>query len=298
MPTASTATLPADELERQMTLAMSLNKLPPLSPLVPHVLALRGNSNAGIADLAKVIASDPMLSARMIGMANSAQFASVHPLLNVHEALMRLGFDQGCELAISVAVSRSLPSAGNFKPARRDLWLHSLGVALCARQFARLMPHDCHPDAAYLAGFLHDIGYLAIMSLWPETARALIAHLTDPARWDEPDFVQAHGFTSHGVVGGELCRLWKLPDEVCLAIWDHDGERDDVSTLAPLDMAIALAHRAVDGVLPLDHEVLWRPGLPLSRLLRVSGLAPAALDGVRAALEAQVGKMTAYAGAI
>ncbi len=298
MPIAFDAAPPTDDLERQMTLAMSLHKLPPLSPLVPRVLALRGNSNAGIADLAKVIASDPMLSARMIGMANSAQFASVHPLLNVHEALMRLGFDQGCELAISVAVSRSLPSAGDFKPARRDLWLHSLGVALCARQFARLMPHDCHPDAAYLAGFLHDIGYLAIMSLWPETARALIAHLTDPARWDEPDFVQTHGFTSHGVVGGELCRLWKLPDEVCLAIWDHDRERDDVSTLAPLDMAIALAHRAVDGVLPLDHEVLWRPGLPLSRLLRVSGLAPAALDGVRAALEAQVGKMTAYAGAI
>lgn len=299
MPIVSAAAAPpTDDLERQMTLAMALNKLPPLSPLVPRVLALRGKSDAGIADLAKVIGSDPMLSARMIGMANSAQFASRHPLLNVSDALMRLGFDHGCELAISVAVSRSLPSAGEFKPARRDLWLHSLGIALCARQFARLMPHDCHPDAAYLAGFLHDIGYLAIMSLWPDTARALIAHLTDPARWDDPGFMHEQGWTAHGVVGGELCRLWRLPDEVCLAIWDHDGERGDVSTLAPLDMAIALAHRAVDGVLPLDHEVLWRPGLPLSSLLRVSGLAPAALDGVRAALEAQVGKMAAYAGAI
>lgn len=298
MPIASAAAPPTDELERQMTLAMSLNTLPPLSPLVPRVLALRGNSAAGIADLAKVIASDPMLSARIIGMANSAKFASVHPLLNVHDALMRLGFDQGCELAISVAMSRSLVSASAFKPARRDLWLHSLGVALCARQFARLMPHDCNPDAAYLAGFLHDIGYLAIMSLWPQAAHALIAHHTDPARWDEPNFVHEQGWSGHGVVGGELCRLWKLPDEVCLAVWHHDGEHGDASALGSLDMAIALAHRAADGVLPLDHEVLWRPALPLSTLLRVSGLAPAALDGVRAALEAQVGKMVAYAGSI
>ena len=298
MPTATAATLPTDDLELQMTLAMGLNKLPPLSPLVPRVLALRGNSGAGIADLAKVIASDPMLSARIIGMANSAQFASLHPLLNVHEALMRLGFDQGCELAISVAMSRSLPSAGEFKPARRDLWLHSLGIALCARQFARLMPHDCDPDAAYLAGFLHDIGYLAILSLWPETARALLAQLTDPARWDDAEFETGGGWPPHGLVGGELCRLWQLPDEVCLAIWDHDGEREDTSTLAPLDMAIALAHRAVDGVLPLDHNVLWRPRLPLLDLLRVSGLAPSSLDSVRAALEDQAGKMAAYAGAI
>ena len=281
-----------------MTLAMSLDRLPPLSPLVPRVLALRGNSAAGIADLAKVIASDPMLSARMIGMANSAQFASVHPLLNVHDALMRLGFDHGCELAISVVMSRSLPSASGFKPARRDLWLHSLGVALCARQFARLMPLECNADAAYLAGFLHDIGYLAIMSLWPDTAHALIAHLTDPARWDDPNFVHEQGWPAHGVVGGELCRLWKLPDEVCLAVWHHDGENADPSVLGSLDMAIALAHRAADGVLPLDHAVLWRPGLPLSTLLRVSGLAPAALDGVRAALEPQVGTMAAYAGSI
>ena len=296
--TASISSPPTDALELQMTLAMALGKLPPLSPMMPRVLALRGNEAAGIADLAKVIASDPVLSARLIGMANSARFASVHPMLNIQDALMRLGFDQACELAISVAVSRSLPALGEFKPARRDLWLHSLGIALCAREFARHIKGDCDPDAAYLAGFLHDIGYLAIISLWPDMARKLIAHLTDPARWDDADFVSQYGWPSHGALGGELCKLWRLPDDLCLAVWDHDGIGSDETTLSPLDAAIALAHRAADGVLPLDHDVLWRPALPLSTLLRVTGLAPAVVDLVREGLESQVEKMAAYAGAI
>ena len=59
---SAAAVPPTDDLERQMTLAMALNKLPPLSPLVPRVLALRGKSDAGIAELAKVIGSDPMLT--------------------------------------------------------------------------------------------------------------------------------------------------------------------------------------------------------------------------------------------
>lgn len=281
-----------------MTLAMALNKLPPLSPLVPKVLALRRDADAGITELAKVISSDPMLCARMIGMANSAQFASVHPVVKIQDALMRLGFVVACDMVVSVAVSRSLPTAAEFKPARRDLWLHSLSVALCAREFARRMPADCDPDVAYLAGFLHDIGYLAIISLWPDMARKMIAYVTDPDRWDHPDFIQEQGWPTHGALGGELCKLWRLPDEICVAVWDHDTIEDVEATVTPLDAAIALAHRAVDGVLPLTHDIWWRPGLSLNTLLKVTGIPASGLDEVRSQIEAQAERMASVADAI
>ncbi len=294
----SQAAPPRDSLELSMTLAMALNKLPPLSPLVPKVLALRRDADAGITELARVISSDPTLSARMIGMANSAQFAGVHPLMRIQDALMRLGFVAACDMVVSVAVSRSLPTLPEFKPARRDLWLHSLAVGLCAREFARKMNADCDPDAAYLAGFLHDIGYLAIISLWPDMARKLIAHVTDPGRWEQPDYAKEQGWPTHGALGGELCKLWRLPDEIWLAIWDHDRLVTDNTTLCGLDAAIALAHRAVDGVLPLSNDVVWRPTHALGTLLDVAGLAPAVLDEVRSQLENQVERMAAVADSI
>jgi HD-like signal output (HDOD) protein len=289
---------PKDGLELSMTLAMALNKLPPLSPLVPKVLALRRDADAGITELARVISSDPTLSARMIGMANSAQFAGVHPLMRIQDALMRLGFVAACDMVVSVAVSRSLPTLPEFKPARRDLWLHSLAVGLCAREFARRMNAECDPDAAYLAGFLHDIGYLAIISLWPDMARKLIAHVTDPDRWDHPDFVREQGWPTHGALGGELCKLWRLPDEIWIAIWDHDKTGTDATMLGTLDGAIALAHRAVDGVLPLKNAVIWRPTHALAPLLDLTGLQPAVLDEVRSQLENQVERMAAVADSI
>ena len=289
---------PTDELELSMTLAMALNRLPPLSPLVPKVLAMRRDPDAGIADLAKVIGSDPMLCARLIGMANAARFAGTQPTVRVQDALMRLGFAAACDVAVSVAVARSLPSAAEFKTACRDLWLHSLGVALCAREFARRMDAECDPDAAYLAGFLHDIGYLAIISLWPDMARQLIAQGTDPRRWEQPDPARAQGWPTHGALGGELCKLWRLPDDIWQTVWTHDSVPEEGTDITPLEAAVALAHLAVDGVLPLKHQLVWRSSRPLDALLAIAELAPEMLDEVRMQIEKQAMRMGAVADSI
>ena len=289
---------PRDALELSMTLAMARNTLPPLSPLVPKVLALKGDPNAGFAELTNVISSDPTLCARLIGMANSAVYGGGRPLVRIHEALMRLGFAASCDMAVSVAVSRALPVAREFRDVRRDLWLHSLGVALCARELAKRATAECDADAAYLAGFLHDIGYLAILALWPETARKLLAHLTAPDFGNEPDYEWLYDSPKHGAVGGELCKLWSLPEEISLAVWDHDGLVEHDESVGVLDAVIALAHRAVDGVLPLKHEIAWRPVMPLSVLLDVTGLKPGAVDMVRSMLEGHVERLAATADSI
>ena len=65
-----------------------------------------------------------------------------------------------------------------------------------------------------------------------------------------------------------------------------------------LDAVIALAHRAVDGVLPLKHEIIWRPTVPLSILLERTGLAPKTLDDVRSMLERQAERLAGAADAI
>jgi HD-like signal output (HDOD) protein len=289
---------PRDALELSMTLAMARNTLPPLSPMVPKVLALKGDKTAGIADLAKVISSDPTLAARLIGMANAACYGGSAPLVRVHDALMRLGFVTACDMAVSVAVSSALPVRHEFRAARRDLWLHSLGVALCARELAKHATVPCNADAAYLAGFLHDIGYLAIIALWPDTARQLLMHLTKPDPGHEPDYEWLYDSPKHGAIGGELCKLWELPEEIWLAVWDHDDLAEDQESINPLDALIALAHRATDGVLRLKHEINWRPVLPLGMVLDVAGVKPGALDEVRSLLELHVDRLTVAADAI
>lgn len=281
-----------------MTLAMARNRLPALSPLVPRVLALRSNEDAGIAELANVISSDPTLCARLIGLANAACYGGVRPLVRIHDALMRLGFSAACDMAISVAVSQALPVPAAFRTAQRDLWLHSLGVALCARELAKRAREHCDADAAYLAGFLHDIGYLAIITLWPATAQRLLDHLTAPDCGNEPDYEWLYGSPTHGAIGGELCKMWSLPDEIWQAVRDHDDLGGQHESMTTLDAVIALAHRAADGVLPLRNHILWRPMTPLAVVLNEAALEARAVDDVRSMLECHVDKLTVAADAI
>jgi HD-like signal output (HDOD) protein len=128
---------------------------------------------ASTATIARVLNLEPLLSVKLLRMANSAFFnTSGQEVTDVHRALMRVGMNNARVLALAV-IGDQMATASEFAPVWRlaeQLWRHTLDVASLAYAIA-LQLDDVSPDTALLAGMVHDIGQfflLARVHAYPE----------------------------------------------------------------------------------------------------------------------------------
>jgi HD-like signal output (HDOD) protein len=155
-----------DKVSENIIAALKSNHL--LLPTLPEV-ALRvrevaDDPTASTDQLASVISLDPALSARLIRVANSPLLRAGRPVDNLNSALLRLGITYASNIATSLAMEQMFQSTSDLIDMRmRDVWFSSSEVAgishvLC-KHYTKL-----HPDQATLAGIVHQIGILPILS--------------------------------------------------------------------------------------------------------------------------------------
>ncbi len=121
---------------------------------------------SGLSAVARVISLEPLLSVKLLRMANSVFFnpAGVE-VTDVQRALMRVGVNNARTLAFAV-IGDQLATAEEFAPVWRladQLWRHSLDVASLSHAMA-VQLDNAVPDTALLAGMVHDIGQFYLLS--------------------------------------------------------------------------------------------------------------------------------------
>jgi putative nucleotidyltransferase with HDIG domain len=100
----------------------------------------------------------------------------------------------------------------------RTNFRHGLAVAICASIIGRNNGMDV--GSLFLAGILHDIGMLALMSTYPELYKeAQQLAICDSLFMYEAE-AQVFGF-DHANIGAALCRHWNLPESIVHAIECH-----------------------------------------------------------------------------
>ncbi len=134
-----------------------LNRLPMRPGAAQRVLQMLEDPDLGADDLARVIETDPALSARILRLANSPFFGLGGTVSSAARAVIVLGLSVVRSLAVSTA-------AGLFDARARQLptgfWDHAIAVAAGAGCVAL---HLGVPKAdAFSAGLLHDIGEVLI----------------------------------------------------------------------------------------------------------------------------------------
>jgi len=109
-----------------------------------------------------VIESDPTLALRILRTVNSSYLGLTNRVADRKSAISLLGFREVRNLALTVYVGRLFKESGVYRGFTRDgLWNHMVTVATTARMIAKVC-HKAGPDEAYLAGLLHDVGYILI----------------------------------------------------------------------------------------------------------------------------------------
>lgn len=198
-------------------------------------------------ELRDLIASDPALLARVLGAASSR----LHnprgvPVTDVGQAMLRLGTREAWRIAAVVALGGSARIRPALRDARRALWAHSFTVAHAARLVAEsATAQGADPDRCFVAGLLHDIGLLLLLSAEPKQCEALLPAIADPAIGFSEELEIAAGLPPHAAIGAEACRRWGLPAELAALVALH-GRATGVDLPEPVRadaLVVELAHR-------------------------------------------------------
>lgn len=176
------------------------------------VIASVTDEMISLADLAEIIALDPAISARVIGLANSAYFAREAEITTVEGAIIRsLGLDLTRGVAIGMACSTAfdLSACPNFRPGR--FWAASLCTSAIAEQLASASPLD-HLDSQLctLAGLLDRIGYLGLAAIKSDSFSSVLSSEGESLG----ELVWAAYGCSHHDVALALAQAWGLPPAI------------------------------------------------------------------------------------
>lgn len=225
----------------------SLDSLPAMPVIAQKLLALPLDTDKGEAELLKLIGQDPQIYAKLIGMANSPMMGVSRKIRSVQDAVMLLGLTRVKSVAIGIASMSNLaklPPGKYFNP--QDLWLHCMTVAMVMRTIAQSMPKIARPneDQIFLAGLLHDIGFMALHHLDAAASDELHHQLVlQPKRLILEIELETLGIT-HCFIGAQLAKHWNLPPDLVGVIgYHHPPYVEEVAAQNPLVRLVNLAEK-------------------------------------------------------
>jgi putative nucleotidyltransferase with HDIG domain len=178
-------------------------------------------------ELAKVIEYDPGLTANLLQLANSAYFGWSGKIKTVKEAITRLGTNRIFQMVLCMSVAPLVrkPVKG-YDMESNGLWKHSIAVAICAEQLARILKIP-NSEEAFTAGLLHDMGKI-LLGTFVEIDDEPIKELVQNESLSFNEAERRVLGIDHAEAAAELLQYWKLPENVVAAArWHHNPEEAD-----------------------------------------------------------------------
>jgi putative nucleotidyltransferase with HDIG domain len=186
------------------------------------------------ADVGRVIAEDPGLTARLLKLVNSAMYNFPSRIETVSHAISIVGTAQLQDLALATSVIRLFASIPQGLVTMESFWRHSVACGVTARALASRR-REPNVERFFVAGLLHDIGRPIMYMQVPDQSRIAVTRSKEEKK---PLFQLEHellGF-DHSHVGAALLDLWKLPPALKEAVAHH--HHPERATRFPIEAAV------------------------------------------------------------
>ncbi|UAL43406.1 HDOD domain-containing protein [Shewanella inventionis] len=181
-----------------------VDELPRLPKAVSELLDAVNNENTSIESISAKVAQDPIISARVLRLANSAHFGRSREVGSIEDAVVRLGMQTLRTLVISSAVIGVIPKVEGIDLA--EFWGETFEVALYSQEMAKVC--GVATDEAFTCAILHNIGDLLIAVVEPAIAAQIRAAVAEGADKQQLE-TSLLGFDSPSV-GALLAKNWKF----------------------------------------------------------------------------------------
>lgn len=198
----------AEKVQRELIQAIDSDELvlPTLPEVALKVREAAEDPNISIPQLSKVIGNDAALTARIIKVVNSPLLRTSKEITDLQMAVGRLGINYTCNLATGLAMEQMFQATSDVVDRKmREVWNKSTEIAgichvLC-KHYTRLLP-----DQATLAGLVHQIGVLPILT-YAEDHNELLA-----------DSISLNHVIEqiHPIIGDKILRSWDFPEQIAM----------------------------------------------------------------------------------
>ncbi|HTY09867.1 MAG TPA: HDOD domain-containing protein [Bacteroidota bacterium] len=211
-------------------------RMAPAPTVVGEIMNLASDPRTSVARLSSILLKDPSLTKGILRKANSPYYGFFNRINSLDFAIVLLGFDVLKETVSSLLVNNALRKIVNILFEYEETWSHSLACGLIAGYVAE-NSKQCDSNDAFIAGLLHDIGYVILHQYLNEDPEAIRYTKNGRLRTS----VEAASGVSHNEAGFWIATRWQLPPRIAEAIQCHHAPR-----AATIDPALTAVVHAAD----------------------------------------------------
>jgi len=184
-----------------------------------EIVRLTSQPTGSLEELQRLIQADPAVAAFILRRVNSPYYRLDQSVHDVPAAARLLGLREFRNLAITVYVARMFEVSSDAAAFRiAGLWAHSVAVAAASHLVSRVCGCGVPADA-FIAGLLHDTGFLLIHRHMRRRFFRWLERMQDATYL--PALERAAYAFNHAQLGGFVTRQWGFPDTIVDAVEFH-----------------------------------------------------------------------------
>ena len=228
--------MPSEDVRKRLE---QLYSLPPMPQVALRILQIKDDPDSSVDDLAACVELDPSLAAQVVRYARSPFFGYKGDINTIRDAIHKvLGFNMVTNISIGLASGKGFKNPAEGPLGLNEFWRQATYSSVIVQEIAKIMPKDKRPNLGllYLAGLLHNFGYLLLGHLFkPEffLLNKLVSANVDVPVTDLEKQVLGMGDAQHVIslghqkLGAWLMHSWNMPAEVVVTLGEHHNEEYD-----------------------------------------------------------------------
>jgi putative nucleotidyltransferase with HDIG domain len=186
---------------------------PVMPQVVKEVQSMIKQSMSSVDDVAGIVEKDPVLSLRLIAVANSPVYRGVQQIESLKHAIPRIGLKETYNIIFAISVKSLYETKRvHFRNLMDELWQHALACAYSAKLIAGDLKLD-EPEKYFLLGLIHDIGKTLLLKAFSDISQSETLNI---------DMVKANLQEAHLSLGAGLLKRWGFGDEFINVISHHE----------------------------------------------------------------------------
>jgi putative nucleotidyltransferase with HDIG domain len=218
----------------------SIEKMPTLSPLTHKIVQVANDRRSSAQDLTDVIQLDPVLTAKVIKMVNSAYFGLPQKVKSLKQTIVMLGINTVKNVALSSSFANNVRIKEKTKLSGDDFWQHSLGVATASKLIAKELGIDAKfLEEYFIAGLIHDIGKVLINNFFSDEMNQIL-EISSQKQISITDVERQVLKLTHEEIGIAIGKKWNFEGALLFAVGKHHNPAVTGSS-AIFSMIVSLA---------------------------------------------------------
>ncbi|MGR3219754.1 MAG: HDOD domain-containing protein, partial [Candidatus Anammoxibacter sp.] len=199
----------------------SLKELPSLSPVALRIMEITKEEDSSIKEITRLITLDQSLSSKVLQISNyTLDKTGRHgQAKTVKHATAVLGMDMIRSIVLSLAVVNLFEASSDDAFNVVEFWQHNAACAIASELLAKRFCYP-HPEEAFIAGLLHDLGKLIFYQWKKDEYRKIVteANAAKVRLLEQEEKVLKMGHTHSAKL---LMELWKFPQSLIDVAWLH-----------------------------------------------------------------------------